>query len=348
MTRTREVIVIGAGPAGVGAAVEAARGGAAVTLISETPPGGRATHASMVPSKALLHFVSRRRLARESGAPDVAAMMAEIEHQVATRAGLVARRLEDAGVHVIRGLARFASPGELLVARDDGREQRLAGDAIIVASGSVPSFPEGFFGAGASMPDGEHVMAPRFLRKLRSLPASILVIGAGVTGAEMVYAWNALGVEVTWLVDELGLLPRFDRELASSLGDVLMERGVKIVHGKRVEHVVPQPGEGVLAKLDGGRTYAAQRAFVAVGRKPDLARLELGAAGLSVDARTGALTIDAEARTSVPHIFAVGDAAGAPFTSSKAELEGWVAGRRATLREAPPIDRDAMGLWACP
>jgi dihydrolipoamide dehydrogenase len=337
------VVVLGAGPGGLTAATEAARTGRRALLVSEGPLGGRATHASLLPSKVLLHLAEQRRARKAEGLASqetVAHLVAEIAGMADHQAARARERLEDAGVHVVTGVARFEGPSALEVEREGKPPLRVLFARAIVATGSVPSFPPGFFG-DAPGPDGEVVLAPRFVRRLRSLPEEMLVVGAGVTGAEAVHAFNALGVRVTWLIDDLGILPRFDRELASSLGDVLMERGVKIVHGKPVLSVVTDPKQGALAKLDGGRTYAAPRAFVAVGRKPDVARLRPEAAGLATDPRTGALVVDALGRTTTEGIYAVGDAAGAPFTATKARAEAWVAARHATGQVVEPPLRAA-------
>ncbi|GAB4207257.1 MAG: NAD(P)/FAD-dependent oxidoreductase [Sandaracinaceae bacterium] len=340
---TTDIVVIGAGPGGLAAAVEAARTGRRVMLVSEGPLGGRATHASLLPSKVLLHLAEqhRARKGRTLASPEtVAHIVAEIEGTADHQAARARERLEDSGVHVVTGLARFEGPSSMEVEREGKPPLRLSFARAIVATGSVPWFPPGFFG-DAPGPDGETIFAPRFVRRLRSLPEEMLVVGAGVTGAEAVHAFSALGVRVTWLIDDLGILPRFDRELASSLGDVLMERGVKIVHGKAVLSVTRDASQGALAKLDGGRTYAAPRAFVAVGRRPDVARLRPEAAGLAVDPRTGGLTVDPVGRTSTPTIYAVGDAAGAPFTATKARAEAWVAARHATDQAVEPPVRAA-------
>jgi dihydrolipoamide dehydrogenase len=338
----REVVVIGGGPAGVAAAIEAARLGAAVTLASEEPIGGRATHASLVPSKVLLHLVAERRIrgARGRATPaEVAALIEQIEHTSALAAQRMARRLEDAGVRVVRGVARFVAPGTVEIVREQQGSERVPFDAAVIAVGSVPVFPPGFFGS-ASRPDGERILAPRHLRALRDVPQTMLVIGAGATGAELVHAMSALGVVVTWIVDELGILPGFDRELADSLGDVLMERGVKIVQGKRVTRVEVD-GARVRATLEGGATYFADRAFVAVGRRADTARLDLAAIEVRADADTGALATDGACRVlGASALFAAGDAAGPPFVASKALAEGWIAGRGAAGR---PLAEAARG-----
>jgi dihydrolipoamide dehydrogenase len=325
-----KVVVIGGGPAGVAAAIEAARTGAGVSLVSEGPIGGRATHASLVPSKALLHAAEAHRQ-KNDGALATPAMLgelrAEIDRLAAARGERMRLMLEDAGVRVVEGTARFASAREVEVTQKSGA-RALPFDAAIVASGSEPRFPEGFFGE-AGKPDGVRIFAPRHTRAMLDLPKTMLVIGGGATGAEHAYAFDALGVEVTWILDDLGILPRFDRELADSLGDALMERGVKIVHGKRVLSIVLDPAQGALAKLDGGRTYAAERAFVAVGRRADTARLGLDALGLTANA-DGTIPVDGFGRTSVPSVYAVGDASPGSQSSARAEASGWTAARHAT------------------
>lgn len=346
--RRADVVVIGGGPAGLVAATEAARSGRSVLVVVEGPIGGRAMNASLLPSKLLLHLAALRVQRNERGlaSPALVAELTEgTERTIRHQAARASERLADAGVTQKAGLARFTGPRTLVVTHADV-EQEIEFERAIVATGSVPAFPPGFFGE-APGPDGIDVFAPRFVRQLRSLPETMLVVGAGVTGAEAVSAFVDLGVQVTWLVDDLGILPRFDRELASSLGDVLMERGVKIVHGKRVTSVTRSSSpnaaraERVLAKLDGGRTYAAERAFVAIGRAPDATRLAPERAEIALDPKTGAIVVDPAGRTSNPHVFAAGDVTGAPFTATKASAEAWAAARHATDRPAQPPRREA-------
>jgi pyruvate/2-oxoglutarate dehydrogenase complex dihydrolipoamide dehydrogenase (E3) component len=347
--RRTDVVVVGAGPAGLAAATEAARSGRSVTLVAEGPIGGRAIHASLLPSKLLLHLAEhrvRRGLRGLASASEMAELADAMERTIAHQEARASERLSDAGVARISGIARFSAPDALVVLRTDA-EVELRFERAILTAGSVPSFPRGFFG-DAPGPDGVEVLAPRFVRGLRSLPETMLVVGGGVTGAEAVSAFVDLGVQVTWLVDDLGILPRFDRALASSLGDVLMERGAKIVHGKAVTSVTRAARENapraerVLAKLDGGRTYAAERAFVAIGRTPDSARLDLAQAGIEIDPKTAAVRVDALGRTSNERVLAAGDLVGAPFTATKASAQAWAAARAATDR---PVKAPNASAW---
>jgi dihydrolipoamide dehydrogenase len=318
------IVVIGSGTAAVAAAVEATRGGVGVTLVAEEPIGGRGTHASLVPSKVMLHAIAEKTLRPGEG---LAAMVEDLERVALAHARHLESRLSDAGVRVVRGVARFVAPDAIEIAREGKDAQREPFDAAVIATGSVPFFPAGFFGEGAKGPDGTAIFAPRHLRTMRELPRTMLVVGGGATGAEAVHAFSALGVEVTWMLDEYGILPDFDRELAESLGDVLMERGVKIVHGKAALRVVRDATHGVLCALDGGRTYSAERAFVALGRRADTARLGLDAAGVRAG-DDGSIAVDARMRAG-ERVWAAGDAAGKPYVANKAALEGWIAGRGA-------------------
>lgn len=325
-----KIVVIGGGPAGVSAAIAAAQSGAGVTLVSESPVGGRATHSSLVPSKVLLHAAEARRARGEKSLAtpaELAAIRVDTEDLVKRRADRMRTALSDAGVRIVDGIAHFASTSVVEVASASGGRS-LPFDRAIVAAGSEPRFPEGFFGESGK-PDGHHVFAPRHVHAMIDLPKSLLVIGGGATGAEHTHAFLSLGVEVTWVLDELGILPGFDRELADSLGDVLMERGAKIVHGKRVLKVVHDPKQGTLASLEGGRTYAAERAFVAIGRRADTGRLGLSELGIALRP-DGTVPVDGFGRTSVESIYAVGDATKGGQSSARAEATGWTAARHAS------------------
>src|SRR5690606_16081216 len=163
----------------------------------------------------------------------------------------VALGVEDAGIELVRGRARFASP--TLLAVEGG--PAVTFERAVIAAGAAPASLPG------TPPDGRALFVPDQLVKLRALPADAMVSGGGAAGAEPADALSRMSVRVTWVMDELGLLPRFDRELAEAVGDVLMSRGVKLVHDKPVGEVsVGAPG--VLAKLEGGRTYAAPVAFL--------------------------------------------------------------------------------------
>ena len=310
-----DVAVIGGGPAGVAAAKEAARAGMAVALVDAEGVGGRAARATTIPMRMLGR-------AADAGRTDWDVIRGEIDERTRAWSERVALGLEDAGVELVRGRARFASPTSLAI--DDG--PTITFERAVIAAGAAPATLPG------APPDGRALFVPDQLVELASLPEEAMVIGGGSAGAELADALSRMGVRVTWVMDELGLLPRFDRELAEAVGDVLMSRGVKLVHDKPVGDVsIGAPG--VLAKLEGGRTYAAPIAFSAVGSRPSVAHLGLEAAGVELDA-LGAIHVDEACATSAPHVYAAGDVTGKTGDVAGAEAMGRAAGRRAAGSEA--------------
>lgn len=327
---TTDIAVIGAGPAGIAAATAAAASGAHVTLISGEPPGGRATWHSLLPSKVLLTAadtigtIRRLEALGLSGAhtgPDIGALTQRIRTLSQSQSDASASELAALGVHFLGGTASFTGPHNLQVVAANGSVALLEAGAIIVASGSVPTFPPGL------KPDGQRIIAPRLVSRLDHLPASIVVVSGGVTGTEYVYGFNRLGVAVTWVVDEYGVLPSFARDTVQVLLDALAARGVVRHDGVAARTAVADAG-GVTVTLADGRSIRSEMAFIAVGRLPDLTGLKLPAAGLPAEPAMG-IAVDGYGQSAVPSVFAAGDVTGLPMIANKAMAQGWIAGRRA-------------------
>jgi pyruvate/2-oxoglutarate dehydrogenase complex dihydrolipoamide dehydrogenase (E3) component len=327
---TKQIAVIGAGPAGVAAAGAAAECGAQVTLVGAEPAGGRAGWHSLLPSKVLLTAadtvgtITRLQtlgLSNAATRPQISALIQRIQTVSRRYSDSCMRNLAQRGVRFLAGTASFTSPHHLKIMRPDSVPASLEADAIIIASGSVPTFPPGL------KPDGQRIIAPRFVGKLDHLPASIVVVSGGVTGTEFVYAFNRLGVSVTWIVDEIGVLPSFAREPVELLVEALAARGVARHEGVAAGSAVAGE-DGVIVTLQDGRSFQAEMAFIAVGRVPDLGGLNLLAAGLQADSRTG-IAVGGYGQSEIPSVFAAGDVTGLPMTANKAMAQGWIAGRRA-------------------
>jgi pyruvate/2-oxoglutarate dehydrogenase complex dihydrolipoamide dehydrogenase (E3) component len=332
----KEILVIGGGPAGIEAAREAVKSGLSVTMVSAGPVGGRAGWHSLLPSKVWLAAAEEAQhgpsKTRSGPAPvDARAILGHLAAVKEAWNGQERASLDDLGVKVLQGTAVFAPGGVIRVL--DGDEEatsRFKDIPAIVASGSVPVFP------AALKPDGRRVIAPRLLSKLAQLPQNMLVIGAGATGCEAAYLFNALGVSVTWIVDQFGILPRFAPQVGEVLGDALRKQGVAIVSGEMVADLEREETR-VTAVLTGGARYEAQMAFVAVGRRPDLDQLNLAAAGLEAGA-DGRIHIDEYGRTRNPSVYLVGDADGGVMTANKAQAQGRIAARRLAGKETAPYD----------
>lgn len=329
---TRRVVVIGGGPAGIEAAAAAALGGASVTLVSEGSIGGRAGWDSLIPSKVWIgaaDLVGELHEAGARGLPGLAAprlepaaILARIRETARAWGDQEARRLADLGVSLVSGVASFGGPGRLSIQGGEGQPpQRLDADAVIIATGSVPRFPP------TMRPDGKRVLAPRFMSALERLPPDLVVVGGGATGSEFASLFSRLGVGVTWLVAEPGVLPMLAPTAGKELAAALAARGVAVRVGPPAERI-EQAGDGVAVVTADGATFGAAMAFLAVGRTPDLGRLNLVAAGLSARP-DGTLAVDGYGHTTVPGIYAVGDAAGGPMLANRAMAQGWIAGRHA-------------------
>lgn len=328
---SKKIIIIGGGPAGVDAAEAAAKAGAQVTVVSNAPIGGRAGWHSLLPSKVWLTTADSLALFSAAGElgmtgldelnltlPAIVERIREVKKSWNTQQKEKLARL---GVQFVPGTARFESADTIKVIHEEGEEPlALQADAFIVTTGSVPVFPP------TMKPNGKTIIAPRFASALTALPDSIVVVGGGATGSEFVYLFNRLGLAVTWIVDQFGILPDFDPEAGQFIADTLAKRGVNLVVGQMASHI-DQTGAGIEVVLADGSRHTAEMAFLAIGRKPDVAALNLEGAGLSLE--NGTVMVDEYGRSAQPHIYLAGDVTGPPMIANKATAQAWVAGQHA-------------------
>ncbi|MBK7896090.1 MAG: NAD(P)/FAD-dependent oxidoreductase [Anaerolineaceae bacterium] len=334
---SKQIIIIGGGPAGIEAAKAAAKAGSRVTLVSEGPVGGRSGWHSLLPSKVWLSAADTAGVLAESpfsgsgNVPTPADILPHLQQLKQQWNGRLAEELAQLGVTIINGVAVFTSANSVVVNDGDGQPvTTLTGDAIIVATGSVPFFPPNL------KPNGKTVIAPRFFSGLQSLPGSIVVIGAGATGTEAVYLFNRLGLAVTWIVDQFGVLPDYPAAAGELMADILVRRGVTLVQGTLADHFENE-GDKIAVVLADGSRHVTELVFVAIGRFSDLSRLNLEAADLAVEPGKYP-NVDAFCQTRVPGIYAVGDAAGPPMVANRAMAMARVAGLHAAGAEVAPYN----------
>ncbi|MCB8959333.1 MAG: NAD(P)/FAD-dependent oxidoreductase [Ardenticatenales bacterium] len=338
---SKHVIVIGGGPAGIEAARAAAQAGAKVSLISEGPVGGRAGWHSLLPSKAWLAAADAAGQQQEGpfasggASPAPGAILPWLQTLKETWSSQQVAELKALGVTIVSGVAALTGPNSVVVADGEGQETaRLTGDALIIATGSVPFFPPNL------RPNGKTVIAPRFMSALGALPASVAVIGAGATGVEAVYLFNRLGIPVTWIVDKFGVLPAYPAPAGELLAEILVRRGVRLVRVEAADHIA-ETADGIAVVMADGSREAAALAFVAIGRTADLGRLNLAAAGLEVAAGQFP-AVDSFCQTGVAGVYAVGDAAGGPMVANRATAMARVAGRHAAGAAVAPYKPEAV------
>ncbi|MGC8783534.1 MAG: dihydrolipoyl dehydrogenase family protein [Armatimonadota bacterium] len=332
----KHLLVIGGGSVGVHAAVEAAKLGADVTLISEGELGGRTTWDSLVPSKVLLtaadtvldaRYAPYRGVQLASPEVNVADLMERIRQRTHQWGEMQKQALQRAGVQVVHGVASFVSPHTVKVQTEEG-EQQVSFDVAIIATGSVPIFPP------SMKPDGKRILAPRFASSLPSLPEHLVMVGGGVTGSEFAYLFRVLGSQVTVVTDMPRLLPRADEEASQLLEHAFRQMGIKVLLSSPVEGVTAA-GSEVQVQLADGSTLESSHAFIAIGRRADLSRLNMEVTGMPSTPQ--GIPLNEYLQSPIPHIYAVGDAAGPPFTLNRGWAQAQVAVRHALGLPTPPF-----------
>ncbi|MBD0290943.1 MAG: Si-specific NAD(P)(+) transhydrogenase, partial [Thermoleophilia bacterium] len=220
-------------------------------------------------------------------------------------------------VAVVHGEARFVDPRTVAVLSPDG-DRTLIGEKIVIATGSEPAHPEAIEFNGETVLDSDDIVL-----RLKEIPATLLVVGAGVIGVEFASMFAALGTRVTVVDERHEFLEFCDHEVTEALRYHLRDLGVTFRFGERVTAV--QADEmGTLTTLASGKRIPADAVFYSAGRRGATAALDLDRAGLEAD-RRGRIVVDERYRTVVEHIYAVGDVIGFPSLSATSAEQGRLA-----------------------
>ncbi|MBO0767336.1 MAG: dihydrolipoyl dehydrogenase [Solirubrobacterales bacterium] len=316
-----QVVVIGAGPGGYTAAFRAADLGLKTALIERDDVlGGVCLNVGCIPSKALLHAAKLITDAEDFashgvsfGAPkvDLAELMSFKQGAVDQLTGGLAQLAKGRKVDVLTGEAALLDSHRLRVG-----EREVSFDYAILAAGSRPvSLP--------FLPEDERIIDSTGALSPTEIPKRLLVIGGGVIGLEMATVYDALGSKVTVVELADQLIPGADPDVVRPLARRIEGRYAGVLTETSVDAVKAQKN-GLKVSLSNGDSPIFDRILVAVGRRPNGDQLEFGDSGLSADER-GFVNVDAQQRTSVGSIFAIGDLVGNPMLAHKATHEGKVA-----------------------
>jgi dihydrolipoamide dehydrogenase len=333
-----DCIVIGSGPGGYVAAIRAAQLGKKTVVVEQDRVGGRCLNYACIPAKAVLRsadLLSEIRDAEEFGLKvsgvevDYPAVQARREKVVSTLTSGVSGLFKKNGIDLIEGKALLGARGS-----DSGGavpvrvgEHELSAATVILAAGSVPRAIPG-------VELGGRVLGTEEAWALAELPASLAVVGAGASGAEIASGFTRLGSEVL-------LLEALDRVLPSEDADIsrLVERGLKRqsigVHTSTLIESVQASDSGVSFAY-GSESADVDYLVIATGRGPDIQALGLDTAGVELDER-GLVKVDGALRTSAPGVYAIGDLVAGPALAHKASDEGIVAAEDSAGLETHPL-----------
>ena len=338
--RTRfDLVVVGAGTAGIVGATTAASLGARVALVDRADPGGDCLWTGCVPSKTLLASAQRAADARDAHAYGVRVASVEVDFPAVmarVRTTIAAIEPDDdpatlaaAGVIVVRGTARFAGLSDGGGVLDvDGTALRF--DRALVATGASPTVPD-LPGLREAAP-----LTSETLWDLDGLPQRLVVLGGGPVGVETAQAFARLGSAVVLVHAGERLLEGDDPDASAVVHDALVVDGVDVRMGTRATAVRGRSGQGVRVDLDsggsrgGGATVEGTHLLLALGRTPASAGLGLETLGVALDER-GAVVVDAARRTTSARVWAAGDVTGPPYYTHTAGLDASTAAANAVL-----------------
>lgn len=347
MSRAYELLVIGSGPAGQKAAIQAAKLGRGVAVVERRELGGVSVNWGTIPSKTLreaivyLTGLSQRAAYGESYRVKEEITIEDLRlrtQQVIDReVDVVRNQLLRNHVSVIDGSARFLDPHTLALSGD---ERRVSAERIVIATGTRPARPP------AVEFDGRRILDSDGLLLLDDVPASVLVVGAGVIGIEYASMFAALGAKVTVVEKSPRLLDFCDAQITEGLQYHLRDLGVVFRFGEEVTAVDRHEG-AALTHLASGKRVASDVVLYAAGRQGETEDLGLENAGLEADER-GRIAVGPEYRTAVDHIYAAGDVIGWPALAATAMEQGRVAAAHAFGEAASMSELVPIGIYTIP
>ncbi|MDP1691349.1 MAG: glutathione-disulfide reductase [Burkholderiaceae bacterium] len=301
MQEDYDLIVIGAGSGGVAASRRAAAHGARVLIVEADRVGGTCVIRGCVPKKLMMYaagFAQAFEEARGYGWVDVGGRF-EMSRWADAKAaetgrleGIYRKMLAESGVELVQGQARLLGAGSVAVGSRELRARR-----VLVATGGAP--------AHDAIPGLAQAMSSNEVLDLRELPATLLVVGGSYIAVEFASILAGLGSKVTLAFRDTHPLRGFDADLRSRLASALVERGIRLAGGVGLKSLQRSADGFALHRADGS-VLTADAALNATGRAPNTAGLGLAEAGVRLDAR-GAVSVDADSRSSVPGLWATGD-----------------------------------------
>ncbi|MFI4934418.1 MAG: dihydrolipoyl dehydrogenase [Caulobacterales bacterium] len=322
-----DVVIIGGGPGGYNAAIRAGQLGLSAACVEKRATlGGTCLNVGCIPSKALLHASELYEMAAMDFAGfgievtpklNLPAMMAQKDTSVGQLTKGIEFLLKKNKVDWIKGAGKIAGPGKVEVTAADGSTTTLEAKAIVIATGSAPA------GLAGVTVDNERIVDSTGALALTEVPASLIVIGAGIIGLELGSVWRRLGSQVTVVEFLDRITPGVDEDTARTFQRALAKQGIVFKLGSKVTGAKAGPGsvELTVEPVAGGaaQTLTADYVLLAIGRRPYTEGLGLESVGITPD--KGGFIQTEHFATSAPGVFAIGDATHGPMLAHKAEDE---------------------------
>jgi len=350
--RDFDLLVIGSGPAGQHAALQAANVGKRVGIIERKPNiGGAGLQTGTIPSKALREVayaasqLGRRgmREAFSGGSVRQHGLLSEAIHRketvIAKQESVILNQLLEHGVSLIPGEASFIDAHTLEV-KGQNQIRTLSADVVILATGSRPRRP-------SDIPfDKETVLDSTSILKLKHLPKTMVVVGGGVIACEFITIFAALGVEVSVVDSHAQVLDYLNKDVVTVLTDSMQAMGVTFHMNSRCV-AVRKEAEQICTLLDSGDKLYSDTVLYAQGREPNFSSLHI--ANADIDAVDGWIEVNDYYQTSVPHIYAVGDLIGRPALASTGMEQGRLAVQHAFESATPKMAKNMpMAIYTIP
>jgi NAD(P) transhydrogenase len=330
--QTYDLLVIGSGPGGQRAAIQAAKSGKRVALVEKREcVGGVCINTGTIPSKtmreAVLHlsgysyqgiYGMNYRVKEKISMSDLSF---RVHNVIKTEVDVTQAQLSRNGIEVLTGAASFLDPTHLRVTSSRGQSD-IEAPSIIIATGTKPA-------ASPKVPlNGRSIINSDQLLSIPEIPKTLLVVGGGVIGVEYTCMFAILGVRVILIEKRPKLLEFADNEMVEALSYHLRDIRVTMRLNEEVESVEEMPDGGVVANLQSKKRISGDALLYAVGRQGNVDELNLAAAGIEADNR-GRIPVDANYQTKQPHIYAVGDVIGFPSLASVSMEQGRLAAAHA-------------------